>query len=403
MYRGTFAVVDLRALAHNVRTLKSSMSSKTKLLIAVKANAYGHGIHQVMKVFEQEDVAQVAVATLEEALTIRSLGYATPILILGALGPAELQVAAEHDIDVIYTDAWGPIEELKSFRETLKVHIPLDTGMNRVGFKQLDSAIVVIDQVLNRPDMHWQGLYTHLACSDSKSEDHAKAQIDQFSAWASQLEGMGYELPVLHAANSGAVLRHREWHMDMVRAGIAAYGYSPDEQVLPAPELRPVMHLYSSITRIAEVQPGETIGYGATYTADQKMRVATVGIGYADGYPRILSNRGCVLLRGQEVPVVGRVCMDQLMVDVTAVQDVGVGDFVTLFGDPVPTAWSADAWRTRPPQERAAWLIDTFAEAKTPLEGQALSLDRVADLAQTISYEILCQINARVPKLYIGR
>jgi alanine racemase len=400
MYRGTFSIIDLRALSHNLQVLKRRLAPDTRLLIAVKANAYGHGLEPVMNVVMQGPVAQVAVATLEEALAIRKAGYDIPILLFGALGPLELTIAARHQVEVSYIPTWDDYSILPQFDPPLKVHIPLDTGMNRIGFKSIESTKAFLDWVRSRSDVIWSGVYTHLACADASSDEHAQAQIRQFRAWLRELEQDGYQVPLAHAANSAGAWRDPAWHFDMVRVGISAYGYSPDDDVLAMPELRPVMHVYSSISRIETVNSGETISYGATYRADRRMRVATVQMGYADGYPRVLSNQGTMLVRGQKALVVGRVCMDQLMLDVSHIEDVQVGDFVTVFGADTPAALTPQAWGQTAAEQRERWLVDIFSQQQIGTQ-QLLPLNHLATLAGTISYELLCQISARVPKLYV--
>ncbi|GLV14374.1 alanine racemase [Alicyclobacillus hesperidum] len=400
MYRTTFAIVDLSALAHNIRLLKGRLAPGVRLLVAVKADAYGHGVRPVVEVLRREGVYQVAVASLEEALQIRAFDKEIPILILGALGVDECVVAAEAKLDVLYTDLC-PIPDIPRLPRPLAMHIPIDTGMNRLGFKSIEAALRVIETMAHRADIRFAGVCTHLACADAEDVSHALGQVERLLQAVQTLRDKGCAPPLVHAANSAGLLRGEAWQFDMVRVGIAAYGYSPDPEVLPQPELHPVMHMYTSITRVADVSPGETIGYGATYTAQCPMRVATIAIGYADGFPRILSNRGMVRVRGRDVPIVGRVCMDQAMVDVSHVPEAQVGDFVTVFGIDPPSAWSASAWRSVPPEHRANWLQETFALAANEEGRNVLSLSTVAPLAETIPYEILCQINRRVPKLYV--
>ncbi|WP_067625103.1 alanine racemase [Alicyclobacillus acidiphilus] len=400
MHRPTFAIVDTHAFAHNVNIIRSRLSPETRLMIAVKANAYGHGIEPIMSRIRQLAVDAVAVASVEEALQIRQLDVTTPILILGALAPEDLVIAAEHNLQVLYTDTWGNIDDIPSLPCPLQVHIAIDTGMNRLGFKSTDALRPILQAIDSRPDMVWSGVCTHLAAADAPTVDHAQAQIDRLRCALDAIRSWGYVIPPVHAASSGGVFRNSDWHFDMVRVGIAAYGYSPDGDVVPIPELRPVMHLYSSITRVATIQAGETVGYGATFRAERPMRIATVGIGYGDGFPRILSNCGVLRVRGQNARVVGRVCMDQVMIDVSGIQGVQVGDFVTVFGVDPPQAWHLDSWRKTPADERAAWLKETFAAVADGEVG--LSLATVAKYAQTIPYEILCQINQRVAKLYVG-
>lgn len=403
MYRGTFAMIDLHAFSNNVNYIHSRLRKGTKLLLAVKADAYGHGIRPMIKTIRNLPVAQVAVATLEEALTIRDMDETLPVLILGALGPQELVEAASRGIHVLYTSTWGVLDELPHFspNRPLHVHIPFDTGMNRLGLKSAEEAIDIVRWMTTRDDVVWSGVCSHLACSDASDSAHAHAQVAQLRARLDALVDAGFTLPPVHVSNSGGALRDVDWHFDMVRVGIAAFGYSPDDQVLPSPSLQPVMHVYSQVTRVADVSAGETIGYGATFTAQKPMRVATVSIGYADGYPRLLSNRGILSVHGHDVPVVGRVCMDQIMVDVTDVPDVQVGDFITVFGRRAPLSWTNTNWLHMPANQREAWLKETYlADDNRELSG--VSLWRFSTLAETIPYEITCQMNARVPRIYVG-
>ncbi|WP_243834928.1 alanine racemase [Alicyclobacillus sacchari] len=400
VYRTTFAIVDLSALAHNIRLLQGRLAPGVRLLVAVKADAYGHGVRPVVEVLRREGVHQVAVASLEEALQIRTFDKDIPILILGAVGVDECLVAAEYKLDVLYTDVC-PLSDIPRLPKPLAMHIAIDTGMNRLGLKSTDAVLSVIEAMADREDIRLAGVCTHLACADASDLSHATRQVERLLEAVRAMGDKGCTPPLVHAANSAGLLRGDAWQFDMVRVGIAAYGYSPDPDVLPMPALRPVMHMYTSITRVADVRPGETIGYGATYTAQRSMRVATIAVGYADGFPRILSNRGVVRVRGCEVPIVGRVCMDQAMIDVSDVPAAQVGDFVTVFGIDPPSAWTASAWRALGPDNRANWLQETFALAANEEGRNVLSLSTVAPLAETIPYEILCQINRRVPKLYV--
>lgn len=400
MYRATFAMVDLQAFAHNLQVIHNKLSTGTRLMVAVKANAYGHGIEPMMRVIAASKVSAVAVATLEEAIAIRQFGYSLPILIFGALGREELPIAAAHGVDVTYTDTWGDIQSIPALASLLKVHLAIDTGMNRMGMKSVDGVRDVVMRLRNRRDIKWVGTYTHLATADAQSDDLAQRQVARFNEIMTRLRSDGQEVPNLyHTANSAAVLRNPTWHFDMVRIGIAAYGYSPDEDVLPSPQLRPVMHVYSQVTRVTTVNPGEHIGYGATFTATRPMRVATIAIGYADGIMRILSNRGLVLVRGHVVPIVGRVCMDQLMIDVSEVEKIQIGDFVTLFGREAPASLTGELWWRCAPEARADLLRQVFRSSDDSNQCE-LPLWRIATLAETIPYEVVCQISSRVPRVY---
>lgn len=409
MYRATFAIVDEQAIYQNVQLIHSYLSPETRLLIAIKANGYGHGALQVRQVAKAAGADWFGLATLEEALELRRAGVNDPLLVFGALTPKSAKIAAEHQISITWTDIMGEVEYLPEFPKTLHVHLKLDSGMNRLGFKRISDVLPIIKRLQRRNDILIEGIYTHLAAADDEDDFHARTQIQRFNEMLTELQSAGIEIPIVHAANSAGALQHENWNFHMVRVGISAYGYAPNPQFPVTLPLVPAMHLYSVITRLASIKPGETVGYGATYVAKKAMRIATVPIGYADGYPRILGNQATVLIHGQRAPVVGRVCMDQLMVDVTAIDGIRLGDVVTLFGQDAPSAWHLTQFEARSDEACREWICQTFvakkekiAQAKAEnLKKNILSLDELAMFAHTISYELLCAISPRVPRIYV--
>jgi alanine racemase len=399
VYRGTFAIVDTRAIRHNVSSIRGLLRPDTKLLIAVKANGYGHGARRVAEAAVREGASYLGVASVEEGIALRREGVDTPILVLGAVSYTAAAVAAEHNLSVTLTPdcvEWPDQPIVPS----LKVHLKVDTGMTRLGGRTPEELYRLADWVAKRPDLVCEGVFTHLACADAESLDHAEAQMRRFEAMLDVVTKAGLRPQLVHAANSAAAMRRPDWQFDMVRVGIAAYGYPPSDAFALPVELKPALNLYSFISRVSSIQPGDTVGYGATFTASRPTVVATVPVGYADGYPRLLSNRGFVLVRGKRAPVIGNVCMDQLMIDVTDIPGVERGDCVTLYGRLAPAVWT----QTRVEQlgseaEAARWLCETFANL--PEDVPTLSLDELAGQIGTISYELMCALAARVPRFYV--
>ncbi|MBX5436485.1 MAG: alanine racemase [Alicyclobacillaceae bacterium] len=410
MYRGAFAVVDLEAVRHNVRVVKSRLGAQTRLMVAVKADGYGHGAVPVARAALSAGATDLGVATVEEAIELRQAGVRAPVLVLGAVSPQAAREAARQGVAVTLTDDWSR-NPPAPFDACLDVHLKVDTGMNRLGFRDIGELVRVARWVAARPDMRLAGVFTHLAVADAADTSHAERQMRQFQAALGALAEAGLRPPLAHAANSAAALRFPAWQFDMVRLGISAYGYQPNPALaLPVP-LRPALHLYAFITRLCDIEPGETVGYGATFVARRRTRIATVPVGYADGYPRWLSNRGCALVRGHRVPVAGRVCMDQLMLDVTDVPGVQAGDCVTLYGRQAPGSWRADGFQGLEAAAQEAWIRTGFRAAggdgseagdgTGAGDGAWLSLDELAQIGQTISYELMCALSPRIPRVYV--
>lgn len=381
--RRTWAEIDLDAAAHNFEVVRSAVKPGVKLCAVIKADAYGHGAVRMAKEYEALGVDWFAVSNLEEALQLRLSGITTPILVLGYTPAEEAKnLAARQISQCVYSLEYA--QELSHYARaagvTVRAHLKIDTGMSRLGFYFQEigrdaAAIEEVKSVCALPGLYPEGIFTHFAVSDggARGDAFTMRQFGCFKEMLEILEQAGIRFDVRHCANSAAVFDYPLSHLDMVRAGIIIYGLSPSADLRANADLRPCLALKSVVSHIKTVKPGATISYGRNYTAAAERRVATVPVGYADGYPRSLSPSdgrpsASVLIHGTRCPILGRICMDQLMADVTAVQDVRVGDLVTLIG--------RDQNETVTPEELAA------------LEG-------------TINYEVVCGISKRVPRVYL--
>ena len=369
-YYNVQAEVDLDAIYHNIIEMRKHIRPDTLLLAVIKADAYGHGAVAVAKALEDE-VDYYAVAHLEEAEELRRYGIQTPILILGTCVPEEFEDLIRHQITInIYRleDAKKLSETAQAMQQTAKVHIKLDTGMHRIGFPCNEQAVEDIKKIAALPGLELEGIFTHFAKADEKNKEAFEYQLNQFRYMLGVLENEGIRFPIRHAANSAAIMEAGDLELDMVRSGISTYGLYPSEEVeKDTADLRPAMALRSRITHVKTLPAGEGIGYGWTYTTTRETKVATIPTGYADGYKRALSNQGRVLIHGISAPIIGRVCMDQFMVDVTDVPNVKVGDMATLFGRDV------NAW---------------------------LPVEELANASDSFNYEFVCGLTRRVPRIY---
>jgi len=403
MYRGTFAIVDKTAVTANVAAIRAFLGLGTKLLVAVKSDGYGHGLVPIAQAFLAGGAHYLGVATLEEALQLRSAGVHAPVLVLGAVSAEAAKAAAHGNIEITVTEDWSR-QVPSGFSHPLGVHLKFDTGMNRLGFRSPTELVSAAQSFQKCPNVNIAGVFTHLACADAESLHHAQRQLQRFDEALEALRSAGFA-PIAHAANSAAALRMPQSHYGMVRVGISAYGFPPADGVPLPVQLRQAMNLYSFITRIAEVADGETVGYGATYTASGTRRIATVPVGYGDGYPRHLSNRGSVLVGRQRVPVVGNVCMDQLMIDVTDVPGASVGDCVTVYGQAAPDEWKFAAIEKMDEEHQIQYLLGTFRQSRSSRSlSQSVPSISIADMAAqagTISYELICAVDNRVPRFYL--
>ena len=368
-----WAEVSLDALRENFRLVQAAAGG-TPVMAVVKANAYGHGDTAVAQLLEAEGAAAFAVADFAEALRLRRAQISRPILILGWTDPACSAALAVNTI----TQAAVSLEHAKALSYaalhagvTLNVHLKVDTGMGRVGFAARDDmerAVAEMEQACHLPNLVPAGIFTHFAVADSAEEDDAAytaAQHECFSQAVQRLAALGCRFSCVHCCNSAGTFLHREYHHDMVRAGIILYGQQPSAQT-QLPGLCGAMKLKARVALVKELLPGDAVSYGRTFRAGRPMRAATLTAGYADGYPRLLSNKGVVSIHGRPAPVLGRVCMDQMVVDVTDISEVRMGDEAVLLGGEGS---------------------DSFFDA--------------AQKTGTISYELVCSVARRVPRVYM--
>ena len=330
--------IDLSILRQNISLIRSEIPAGTKLLAVVKADAYGHGIVQVAHNAIAAGADYLAVARTDEGLMLRSADIHAPILVLGASSELEIRDGVQQGLTLTVS---GPrmiqaVEKwaVKTGRMGL-IHLKIDTGMGRIGVRTKEEIQAVLDMIKACPDVCLTGAFTHFADADGESDEYTRMQLEKFRRLTELLpEGV-----IRHCANSAAIHRYPEAAMDMVRAGISMYGYPPVQTELP---LKPVMSWQTAVTHVKNVQAGEKISYGCTFTAPAPMKLATVACGYGDGYHRIASGKAEVLIRGRRCPVVGRICMDQMMVDVTSIENVRPGDEVILIGESGGNAITAE-------------------------------------------------------------
>lgn len=372
LYRRVFAEVDLDAIRYNVEQMGRHIREGAKIMAVIKADGYGHGAVPIGKELERmEEVWGYAVATAEEAVILRRNGLTKPILVLGAVFPEQYQGLLGLDIrPTVYSlkQARGLEEFLRGTGKNISVHIKIDTGLSRLGFQVTEEAAGEVAQIAGMEHIIIEGLYTHFAKSDAKDKAMAIGQMEKFEAMQKMLAGQGISIPIAHCSNSAAIIDMPKAHMDMVRAGISLYGMWPSDEVKKeAIDLRPALSLKSCIVFLKELEKGRAISYGATYETQKKQRIATIPVGYGDGYPRSLSNRGYVLVHGQKAPVCGRICMDQFMVDVTHIPEAEEGDTVTLVG--------------------------TDGE-------ETISMEAIGDLSGRFNYEFACDLGKRIPRIY---
>lgn len=370
----TWAEIDLDAIAGNLRLLLTRTSPGASVMAVVKADGYGHGALEVARTALGAGAAWLGVATADEALALRRAGIVAPLLVLGYTPSSVVAgaVAAGVSLTVFHEDVLESVARAgRRLGQKARVHVKVDTGMGRLGLPPEDVA-AFCRLVAAEPWVELEGLFTHFATADSADKTYARQQFERFMGVLDALERGGIRVPVRHAANSAAIIDLPETHLDLVRAGIAMYGLQPSGELVHHLPLRPAMTWKTRVVHVKRVFKGECISYGCTYRAAADSLIATLPVGYADGYSRSWSNRGAVLLSGRRVPVVGRVCMDQTMVDVTALAAEGV---------PV-----------RPGDE--AVLVGAQG-------GRFIGADELAEGLGTISYEIVCLVGKRVPRVYL--
>jgi alanine racemase len=368
--RPTRIRVDLEAIGHNFRTLQSHAGAP--VMGIVKANAYGHGLVPVALHLQAQGIGQLGVALVEEGLALRRAGVTVPVLVMGGIHAPQVSQFLACDLEVTVSSI-AKLRQVEAAAEATGrkavVHLKVDTGMERIGVHS-ENAGTFIEAAVASPWCTVKGIYSHLACADDPASPMTREQLQRFLHACGHFDRIGAPMPVRHLANSGGVLHFPETCLDMVRPGIALYGVMPDPASHPTVDLRPALSLVSKVVYFKVVKAGRTVSYGATWTASQDTRVITVPIGYGDGYPRSLSSCGEVLVRGERHPIVGRVCMDQFMVDLGPGGSAYNEDEVVLIGRQ---------------------------------SGDAISCEAVALAAGTIPYEILTGLNARIPREYIGR
>ncbi len=367
-YRNTWVEVDLDAIADNVKVFRNHLPAETRIMAIVKADGYGHGAVQVAKEALSAGASYLGVALIDEALELRQAGFQAPILVLGYTAPEFLEIAVEHNITItVFTEdiIVALVEVTNRLDKQATIHIKLDTGMGRVGVRSLEELEALLTEAHKSPRIYVEGLFTHFSCADEEEPAYTE---DQHHTFSKVVQSATYEFPILHCSNSAAGILFPQWGYNMMRLGISLYGQYPSDYTKgKGIDLKPAFSLKSKIAYLKTVPPGTGISYGVTYTTSQESTIASIPIGYADGFSRSLSNRGEALVNGKRVPIIGRVCMDQLMLDVSALPHCQIADEVVFIG-----------------KQQASMI----------------SVDDVALKLDTINYEVTCMIGKRVPRVY---
>lgn len=375
-YTRGYVTVNLDAIVSNMRHMKANLAEQTKMMGVIKTDGYGHGAIPIARQLENLDfVFGYAVATPEEAGLLRRAGIKKPILILGYTFPYSYEKLVEEQIRpaVFRYDALSALGEIAArMGKTIPVHIKVDTGMNRIGIRPDETGLAFVQKALETPGITVEGIFTHFARADETDKTAAKQQLVKFKNFCKEIqEKLGVRIPIQHCSNSAGIVEMRDANMDMVRAGITLYGLWPSDEVRQdIVKLTAALSWYTHISYIKEVEPGNAVSYGGTYTVEKPMRIATIPVGYGDGYPRGLSNKGYVLINGKKAPILGRVCMDQFMVDVTRIPEAKEGALVTLIG--------------RDGEEQ-------------------ITMEKLGDLSGRFNYEFACDIGKRIPRVYLEK
>lgn len=373
-YQRVYAEIDLDAVRYNMEQMYNHLSDGTRMIGVIKTDGYGHGAVQIGRELEQMDyVFGYAVATAEEAMILRRAELKKPILILGYTFPDCYEELIRYDIrPTVFRE--DMLEELSEaairIGKSVKVHVKVDTGMSRIGIRPDESGMAFVDKVLHTSGMELEGMYTHFARADETDKTSAKEQLNRIAGFMSEVESkFDFRIPVRHCSNSAGIVELPEANMDVVRAGITLYGLWPSQEtVRNLIDLKPVLSLKSRIVYLKEVEKGVPVSYGGTYVTPKKMRIATIPLGYGDGYPRGLSGKGYVLIRGKKAPILGRICMDQFMVSVDDIPEAEQGDEVTLIG----------------------------------VDGEnRITMEELGDLSGRFNYEFACNLGKRIPRVYL--
>ncbi len=371
-YLRTWCEVDLKAIRQNIINVREKAGNSPKVMAVIKADGYGHGAVEIGKyIYNEADY--FGVATIEEAVELRKGKIDKPILVLGYTSPSLYEWNLKYNVEqtIYFREAAVKIsEEAVKAGKTAKIHIALDTGMTRIGISPDEKGLSFVKEVIKLPGLEITGLFSHLSCADMEDKTYTEEQFKRFDDFVHLLEENHIFIPMKHICNSAGIMEFDHHRYDMVRAGIILYGLYPSEEVRKENlSLTPAMSWKAHVVNIMEPEMNRGISYGATYVTDHPCRIATISIGYADGYPRSLSNKGWMLIHGKKAPIVGKVCMDQTMVDITDIPDVKIEDVVTLIGQ--------DA------EER-------------------ISVEDMADLSGSFNYEFVCDIGQRVKRVYLG-
>lgn len=369
--RPAWQEVDLDAIAHNVREIRRHIGPNVLFTAVIKANSCGHGAIKVAPVVLANGADRLAVANLEEALELRRAGINSRILILGATEPSRADEIIANDLDqAVFTMdlAKALSRTAQAVDQTARVHIKVDSGMGRIGFLPTEESLTEIEAILSLPNIGFEGLFTHFSTADETDKTYSHLQHERFSIIRDGLKARGLVPTICHMGNSATIIDLKEYHYDMVRAGIILYGQPPSQEVSKdVLSLKPSMAIKARIVNVKTLGDHEAVSYGRKYWTEGERRIATLPIGYADGYTRLFSNKAEVLVHGQRAPIIGNICMDQCMIDVTHIPDVAIGDEVVLMG---------------------------------AQHDDAITYDELATLIGTIPYEILCMIGRRIPRVY---
>lgn len=369
-YRDTWADISLDALSHNVNAFKHYTNPACRLMAVVKADGYGHGAVEIAQTAIDAGADWLGVAFVDEGIELRKAGVQKPILLLGYTPPRSIEAAVIHDLTItVFTrDLLDQIEAAaKRMNKTPKVHMKVNTGMNRIGVSTSTEAIHLARAIQESSFIELEGIFTHFAEADNEDSTYTYKQFETFQTITESIEAEGIYIPIKHCANSAATIGYRNMHLNMVRVGVSLYGFYPSPHLRKMIDLTPVMTLKTKVAAVNKLEAGTPISYGRTFETEQPSSIATLPIGYADGLPRLLSNQGTMAIHRHIVPIVGSICMDQCMIDVSGIGKISPDDEVTVFGDGdkgVPTA------------------------------------DEIASLTGTIHYEVTCSIGKRVPRIY---
>jgi alanine racemase len=369
--RPTWVEIDLDNLEYNMKEIRRIAKSK-EIIAVIKADAYGHGALEIAPILIKNGATRLAVALITEAMELRQGGIEAPIFILGYTPIDYAKEIIENDIEVtVYSYEYA--EELSriavEYNKNIKIHIAVDTGMGRIGFLPVEESVKDVYKISKLSNIIIEGLFSHFSSSDEKEKEYTNKQMNKFIWFDNKLQEFGININIKHIANSAAVIDLPDTHLDAVRPGIIIFGCYPSEEVTKENiNLKPVMSLKANITHVKNLPSGEFISYGRKFQTKRDSCIATIPIGYADGYTRLLFNKGKVIIKGQLVPIVGRICMDQCMIDVTGIDDVKIGDEVILMGES---------------------------------NGTRITAEDLAELLDTINYEVVCMISKRVPRVFV--